>query len=75
MTGSNPAGPAQREESSPGNDQDTDTGATEAETSRPKTTPDGKLHYSPDEAAEYGKDPESESVYHGDDGASSGDGS
>jgi hypothetical protein len=62
MTDSNPARPAERADDA-GQDQDTDTGATEAESSRPRTTPDGKVRYSPAEAGEYGVDPSSEEVY------------
>ena len=61
MTGSNPASPAQHADAS--RDQDTDTGATEAESSRPRTTPDGKVRYSPAEAAEYGVEPTGDEVY------------
>jgi hypothetical protein len=65
MTDSNPARPAQREQGADdaGQDQDTDTGATEAESSRPRTTPDGKVRYNPAEAGEYGVEPKSEAVY------------
>jgi len=62
MTDSNPARPAQGSDD-PGQDQDTDTGATEAESSRPRTTPDGKVRYNPAEAGEYGVEPTSEEVY------------
>jgi hypothetical protein len=62
MTDSNPARPAQLADDA-GQDQDTDTGATEAETSRPRTTPDGKVRYNPAEAGEYGVEPGSEEVY------------
>jgi hypothetical protein len=72
MTGSNPASPAQRADAS--RDQDTDTGATEAESSRPRTTPDGKVRYSPDEAGEYGVDPKSDEVYQPGDDAEADDG-
>jgi hypothetical protein len=59
MTASNPG---QGQAADPDRDQDTDTGATESQTSRPETTPDGKIRYSPDEAGEYGVDPESDKV-------------
>jgi hypothetical protein len=62
MTDSNPARPAERADDA-ARDQDTDTGATETETSRPRTTPDGKVRYNPAEAGEYGVDPASEEVY------------
>ena len=74
MTGSNPASPAQQAHD-PARDQDTDTGAVETETSRPRTTPDGKVRYNPSEAGEYGVDPDSEKVYQpGDDQDSDGKG-
>jgi hypothetical protein len=72
MTGSNPASPAQ--DTGARHDQDTDTGATETETSRPQTTPDGKVRYSPDEAGEYGVDPKSDEVYQPGDDAEADDG-
>jgi heme-binding NEAT domain protein len=72
MTDSKPASAAQGAE--PSRDQNTDTGATESETSRPQTTPDGKVRYNPAEAGEYGVAPSSDEVYQpGDD--EDGDGS
>jgi hypothetical protein len=75
MTDSNPARPAQRDPraADASRDQDTDTGATEAETSRPQTTPDGKVRYNPAEAGEYGVSPESDDVYQPGDDDGDGD--
>jgi hypothetical protein len=74
MTDSDPARSAHGAD--PSRDQDTDTGATEAQTSRPQTTPDGKVRYNPAEAGEYGVAPSSDEVYQpGDDDAEDGDGS
>jgi hypothetical protein len=76
MTGSNPASPAQPAEqgADASRDQATDTGATEAESSRPRTTQDGKVRYSPAEAGEYGIEPTSDEVYQPGDDAEAGDG-
>jgi hypothetical protein len=49
--------------SNPDRDQDVDTGRVETETSRPRTTPDGKVKYNPAEAGEYGVNPDSKKVY------------
>jgi hypothetical protein len=74
MTDSNPARPAQRADDAR-RDQDTDTGATEAESSRPRTTPNGKVRYNPAEVGEYGVEPTSEEVYQPSDDADSDGGS